>query len=220
MRHILATTACLLAAPAEAGPWLRAKGEGFLAFGANIALTEDARRPVHYDPTLYLDYGISDRLSLGLEAYVANGSDERTATVFATLPVSRAPDAPVSASFGLGWRAIDARKNEDALLHFGVGGGRGLMGGWLTAESALVRSLGTATTEAKLDLTWGRELSDAVDGVLQLQTGRGTWGDAYAKLAPSLVWSATGSIQLEMGLVQALTGDGGTGVRLSTWWRF
>jgi hypothetical protein len=50
--------------------------------------------------------------------------------------------------------------------------------------------------------------------------GTGLTGDTYAKVAPSVVWEARENLQVRVGVVQALTGDLGTGLSLQSWVTF
>ncbi|KAA9005740.1 hypothetical protein [Histidinibacterium aquaticum] len=209
----------LVAAPLQAGPWVRERGALFLSFGANVALTDAATRPVHTDPTLYLEYGLSERVTVGFDLYVANGDQEETAQAFLRLPLA-AGDTPVAATLTYGLRHDRLRASLEEIARLGVSTGRTLPKGWLAADASAILVVGENRREGKLDLTWGRDIGERWTGVLQLQTGIGTAGDAYAKAAPALLYDLRPGTRLEIGLVQALTGDLGTGLRLATWWEF
>ena len=73
-----------LATSAHAGAWSREKGELFIAAGGNFLLSEGARLPVHYDPTLYAEYGASERVTLGLDIHTADAGRIGTAFFFAS----------------------------------------------------------------------------------------------------------------------------------------
>ncbi len=44
---------------ATAGAWPREKGTLFIAAGGNFLLSDGAQLPVHYDPTVYAEYGLT-----------------------------------------------------------------------------------------------------------------------------------------------------------------
>lgn len=211
----------LIASGGTAGPWLRDEGGVFLSFGANVALTESARRPVYWDPTLYLEYGVGERSTVGLDIYVANGDAEQTGSVFLRFPLRPAETGmPVAGTLTYGLRHDRARQSYDQVARAGLSVGRGLEGGWLSADLTAIYAVEAERFEGKLDLTWGVDLTDRWTGVLQMQTGIGTAGDFYAKAAPSVLFRVTDRVRIELGVVQALTGDEGTGLRLSTWLEF
>lgn len=209
------------AGAAGAGPWMRGEGDVFLSFGANVALSDTATRPVHWDPTLYLEYGVGPRLTLGADLYIANGDEEETGSVFLRYPL-RAADTglPMAVSLAYGLRHDRPANALEQIARAGLHVGRPLPRGWLSADAAAIFVLGEDRTEGKLDLTWGRSLSDRWTGIVQMQTGIGTAGDFYAKAAPSALYRLNTRTQIEFGVVQALTGDHGTGLRIATWWEF
>lgn len=219
----LATTLCLTlaAVPASAGPWVREKGSVFLSFGGNVAISDAAQRPVHWDPTLYLEYGLTDRITVGLDVYIANGAEEETATAFVRFPIRSADSGwPVAMTLAMGTRNDKALGVVDTLARAGISVGRSLPNGWLSADLTGVYAVEAERLESKLDLTWGWNFADDWTSIVQLQSGVGTAGDIYVKLAPSVVYDLNRFTKVEVGLVQAFTGDGGTGLRVSTWIEF
>ncbi|EAR51229.1 hypothetical protein OG2516_14481 [Oceanicola granulosus HTCC2516] len=221
-RFVLILVLALAASPpALAGAWMREQGAVFLSFGANVALTEAAVRPVHWDPTVFLEYGLHERLTVGLDLYIANGDQEETGTVFARTPLFGAGAGwPVAASLAYGFRNDRLRSEVEQIGRAGLSFGRGLASGWLAADAAQIFVLGEDRRESKLDLTWGHNWTDRLTTVAQLQTGIGTAGDYYAKAAPAVLLQVNERVRLEVGIVQALTGDEGTGLRIATWWEF
>ncbi|SLN51487.1 hypothetical protein [Roseisalinus antarcticus] len=222
MRHLaLLLALTILASPAAAGAWMRGKGEMFLSFGANIALSDAATRPVHWDPTVYLEYGLAERATVGLDLYIANGDDEETGSVFLRFPVGPT-DArtPVAVTLTYGLRHERDPELFEQVARLGLSVGRGLADGWLAADATAIFVIDSDQTEGKLDLTWGHDFNDRWTAVMQMQTGIGTAGDFYAKAAPSALFRVNDRTRVEVGVVQALTGDLGTGFRIATWWEF
>ena len=223
LARTIATTLCLTLAalPASAGPWVREKGSVFLSFGGNVAISDAAQRPVHWDPTLYLEYGLTEKITVGLDIYIANGAQEETATAFVRFPIRSADTRwPMAMSFAYGMRNDKALGVVDTLARAGLSVGRSLPNGWLSADLAGVYALEAERLESKLDLTWGWNFAEDWTSIVQLQSGVGTAGDIYVKVAPSIVYDMTRFNKVEVGLVQALTGDGGAGLRVATWVEF
>mgnify|MGYP006283281861 CR=1 FL=1 len=219
---LLALVAAGLTAPAvDAGPWMRGKGEGFLSFGGYTDISGLDRAGLHTDPTVFLEYGLTDRVTLGLDVYVDTGWDKRTAQVFLRYPLRDGTDGwPVAANIGYGLRQNHAAGKVEQLARLGLSAGRGLASGWLSAEVAAIHAVDSGETEGKLDLTWGHDFTDVWTGVLQLQTGRDAAGDFYAKAAPSAVYRLNEDTRVEIGVTEGLTGVAGTDLRIATWWDF
>jgi hypothetical protein len=106
------------------------------------------------------------------------------------------------------------------LLRLGLAWGHGLENGWLAAETAAIYAPLSQSFETKFDATWGWHVSSHISSIMQVNLGTGSQGDFYAKLAPSAVWSVTEKFKVEVGFVQALTGDQGTGMRIGAWYEF
>ena len=219
MRLILALL-LILPHTALSGPWGREPGEVFLSLGTNFALTDDTRRPVYYDPTLYAEWGLRPGTTLGLSAYSADGGEEVSGYAFWQQQIT-APDARIAAAFslGLGYRERELR-GEERFLRAGLSAGMGTDWGWLVLDTALIRGESTGRIESKVDGTVGYNLSETFSLMGQLQTGIGTEGTAYTKFAPSLLYRLNDSLRLELGGIQSLTGDYGRGLRASLWYEF
>ena len=69
---VLAVLLCLWGHAAVSGAWMRDKGSLFIAAGGNFWLSDGSQLPVHYDPTLYAEFGLTERLTLGLDLYTAD----------------------------------------------------------------------------------------------------------------------------------------------------
>ena len=203
-----------------AGAWSREEGTVFLSFGANLALSAAAERPVHYDPTVYVEYRWSERLTLGLDGYTADKGEAGSLFAFARMPIGRNDGAArLAFSLGVGAVAIPTGSIEPS-FRVGLHWGRGLVSGWLAVDAELVHAMGADRQQSKVDVTWGYRFSDAIAAVVTGQAGTGLEGDNYAKISPTLVWQATDRISLRAGAVHALTGDRGTGLMTQVWLTF
>ena len=209
-----------LANSADAGAWPRNEGEVFLSFGSNVALLGEAVRPVYYDPTLYLEYGLTGRVTIGVDGFTADRGDAGSLFAFARY----AFDLPGSGDawgvgFGVG-TTIVPDGSHDMTLRTTLHWGRGLETGWLAVDAEASFGLDRNLTQTKIDATWGYRFDDTWISATQFQVGTGLTGDTYVKVAPSIIWVARDNLQVRAGLVQALSGDYGTALSLQTWVTF
>lgn len=211
---------CLLASSSHAGPWPRAEGETFLSFGGNVALIGESVRPVHYDPTLYIEYGYSDRLTIGVDGFTADRGEAGSIFAFGrwALDIPGSDDVwAIGAGLGT---TILPNEEQDLTFRATFHWGRGLETGWLAIDAEASFGLDQNLQQTKIDATWGYRINDSWTSATQFQVGTGLTGDTYAKIAPSIIWEARDNLQLRAGLVQALTGDYGTGLSLQSWVTF
>lgn len=208
------------AGAAEAGAWPREKGAIFLSFGGNAALFDGATRPVHYDPTLYLEYGLTDRLTVGFDGYTSDATAVVNGFVFLRFPVG-STEGRSRLAFSVAGGASEIPGLElETTGRLGLHWGYGLDRGWLAVDATTVLGLAVGEREGKVEATWGSVLSDRWTGLLQLQGGIGFSGDTYAKVTPSILVDLTETTHLRAGLVQALTGDMGSALTVELWMEF
>jgi hypothetical protein len=205
-----------LASDATAGAWLREKGAVFLSLSGQVK-EPDEYGFLRQDYSLYAEYGLADRLTIGVDA----GHDMlrmSKAFVFARIPLRRAEHAvKLAAELGAG------ETDGGTALRPGLSIGRGItlwgLGGWLNADGRAVLAGGGAMT-LESDLTFGLSVTDRAKVILQLQLGQPDLGDAYATFAPSFVYETRPGAHLEIGLTQPLTGGELRGVTLGLWRSF
>lgn len=209
-----------LAGLVQAGAWPREKGALFIAAGGNFWLSDGAQLPVHYDPTLYAEFGLTERLTLGLDLYTADKGQILSGFVFASVPIGDLEARNrymISLAYGT---RLDAREKTDVLLRGGFHWGRGLENGWLAIDASATYGINDPVWRPKADFTWGRNWSDRWTTTLQLQTGQGFTGDLYAKISPTVIWTMNDDLKFSLGGVQALTGDRGFALKAETWITF
>lgn len=217
MRKIATLLFCLAPDMAFAGAWARAEGDLFIAAGGNFLLSDGARLPVHYDPTLYAEFGASERVTLGLDFHTADAGRIGTVYFFASFPIGDLEsDNKFAANIALGSR-FDAEKSTETLLRGGISWGRGLENGWLAIDATASFGTEDGTFRPKVDATWGHRWSDKWMTTLQLQSGQGFTNDYYTKIAPSLIYNFNDDVAIHLGAVKGLTGDRGAGLKLETW---
>ncbi|MDX8351681.1 hypothetical protein [Cognatiyoonia sp. IB215182] len=220
--RLLAILICLLMLPQAglAGAWAREKGQFFISSGGNFLLSDGAQLPVHYDPTFYLEYGLTDLLTVGVDYHTADQGRIDTGFVFGRFPLGDPVGRDrLAASLGFGVR-VDEFNPQENLVQGGLFWGRGYDAGWFAIDFTATRGDITGMFRAKADFTWGHNLSDRWTTTLQLQTGEGFSGDTYAKINPAVIFSINDNHRVSLGAVQALTGDEGSALKLNIWSTF
>ncbi|WP_157057470.1 hypothetical protein [Loktanella sp. 3ANDIMAR09] len=222
MKILLIWVSCLmgLQSAAHAGPWPREEGHTFIAAGGNFLLSDGAELPVHYDPTLYVEYGLRPDLTVGLDFYSADKGRIYSAFSFAAIPAN-SPDADLKSmlSFGIGYRR-NADDSEELLTRIGLSLGQSTPNGWLAFDGNITYDAIDQAFRPKADFTWGRSWSDRWTTTLQVQTGQGFSDDHYAKVSPTLIYTINERYRVNLGSVHALTGDRGSALKIETWLQF
>ncbi|MEL6681689.1 MAG: hypothetical protein AAFQ09_03480 [Pseudomonadota bacterium] len=221
MRLVLAII-CLLDVPQPvgAGAWAREKGHVFVSSGGNFLLSDGAELPVHYDPTFYLEYGLTERLTFGIDYHTADQGRIQTGFVFARFPLGDVTGRDrFAASLGFGAR-VDEYNPRENLTQGGLFWGRSYTSGWYALDYTATYGELTEAFRSKADLTWGHNLTARWTTTLQLQTGEGFSGDVYAKINPSVIFTLTENHRISLGAVKGLTGDGGSALKLNIWSTF
>ncbi|MBP0481632.1 hypothetical protein [Sagittula salina] len=221
MRVLLALLSCLtlaLPAQAEAGAWPRDKGAGFLAVATRLTWPQDitlwtSLSPTEDYQTLYIEYGLTDRLTLGLDVGRSVSGAGKT-VAFLQMPLRDRDRGPkIAAQMGLG------QISGETVLRPGLSLGWGLRNGWLALDGvAEIRATGAADT--KLDITRGWNLPRNFMLILQLQTGLQQDDPAFARFAPSLVFPLRKRIKGEFGGAWGLAGDSSMGLKFGLWAEF
>ncbi|MBE0453337.1 hypothetical protein [Roseovarius autotrophicus] len=202
------------AAMVEAGAWPREKGQVFLSFSSQFE-ERDKTGINRQSFSFYAEYGATERLTLGLDI---NGDALRMSKAIAFLRWSVGHTGrPLKLALELG-----AGQAEDAAalrpgLSIGRGFALGKRHGWLNADLRAILGGGTAF---ETDLTAGLAVMPRTLAVVQLQAGAPGEGRDYLRLAPSLVYEMRPGAQIELGLIQPLSGGGERGVTLGLWRRF
>lgn len=205
-----------LASGAVAGAWLREAGAVFLDMSGEV--TEPDEYGLYgMDARLYAEYGLTERLTLGVDA----GHDMlrvSKAIAFLRMPLRpKARQTKLAVELGAG------RVGEISALRPGLSVGRGIQlwdrNGWLNADGRAVLAGGGAMS-LETDLTVGLSITDRAKIILQIQAGQPDTGRGYAKFAPSVVYEAKPGTQLQLGVTQPLAGGDRRGVSLGLWRTF
>lgn len=222
----LALAATAAATGANAGAWPRPPGDYFLSLSQQtttggrtfISAVGDIRNYT----SLYAEYGLGERITVGLDAGYGTGQADTAASVlaFARTPVWSPGEHKVAVDFGLGWITSEADGGQTRIRP-GLAWGRGFEsrwgGGWLGMESSLEYRTPGSDTIFKADFTAGLKPTDNWMLIAQLQTG--IYPDApVVRLAPSVVRRLGPRLHMQVGALVGLTGDDGIGVKASFWY--
>ena len=214
LTHLTAAT------PAAAGAWAREEGTFFVSLGANVLLFGEAARPVHYDPTLYVEYGLTPRLTLGVDAYTAE-KGEAGSLLFFGRHTFGTTDGPTRFALSLGAGVTIVPNGQlDPTLRLGAHWGRGMDWGWLAADYLVTFGDELVDLQEKVDLTLGYRFADRWAAILSAEAGLGLTQDFYAKITPSIAYNITDTVTIRGSYTQALTGDLGGGAGVQIWFSF
>lgn len=203
--------------PAYCGPWQRESGQWFIASGTNLFLSDGSELPVHYDPTAYVEYGLTPLVTVGVDYHTADRGRIHTGFVFASFPLlDNTGRDRLAASLAYGAR-VDAYHPMETLMRGGVAWGRGLDTGWLTVEATATYGTIDTMFRPKVDMTWGYNINDRWTTIAQVQTGQGYSEDYYAKTVASVSYAITEGHRVNLGWVQGITGDRGAALKLDLW---
>lgn len=209
--------ACLAASPAFSGAWPRAKGEVFLAGATRVAATR-LEGPYSIYSTAYLEYGLNDRLTLGLDfGHGISGATKMIAFVQHPLPIG-SDRHRFAAQIGLGQISGEATLRPG--LSYGFGFERDGGPGWVSIDSVAEIRLASGHTDYKSDITLGLSHGDRMKSVFQIQTGLSHGDPSFIRLAPSLVIRVGARTHLEIGMTKGLVGDHQTGFKIGFWRKF
>lgn len=196
-----------------AGPWPREQGRTFLSLSWERDLQDDRGYA-----TIYAEYGLTDRLTLGLDAG-ADPDGLSKAIAFARMPFAEAPGGMrLALEMGVGMA------EEQAVIRPAMAFGRSIAllrrDGWLTFDLRATIRPDTLDTAWEGDLTLGLDISPRAKAIMQVQTGQPRTGDAYVKLSSSWVMEGAPGRHLEIGVVNGLKNSDALAARIALWHAF
>lgn len=231
-RALAAALALALPAVAEGGAWPRERGEIFLSFGqqASTGATTllGAVTDIRSWSSVYAEYGLTGRLTVGLDAGLGQGRDERVeaALVFARWPVWSPGDHRVALGLGLGTVA-ETGESRQTRLRLGLAWGRGIAaggrvrgGGWLGMESSAELREPAGEVAFKADFTAGWKPNERWMAIAQVQTGYYPDAGGIVRLAPSVVRKVSARSHLQLGVTAEVVGEPALGLAGSVWLSF
>lgn len=205
--------------PATAGAWPREKGSGFVSSAIRLAWPKDALRgkadakSTQYQ-TFYMEYGLSESLTIGVDLGRSVSGQDKT-VLFFKIPLRQAETGPkISAQLGFG------RISGNTVIRPGLSLGWGHENGWLSFDAVSEIDVNKGQADQKIDMTWGRNLNKGHKLILQLQTGDPAADPPFARFAPSYVIPLNKSIKIEAGTSFGIFGDETAGIKIGVWASF
>ena len=223
MKPILAAclAICLCVAPmAHAGAWLREKGGGFvsLSFGATqFSETTNA---------LYIEYGLSDSTTIGLDISAFTNAD-KVRNGFGTLFVRRSiglTDRPSKWAYEIGIGGLWGEETQRPAFKTGVSWGRGFefkdRSGWVNVDGSFVYEPTLGEHITKLDTTLGMELGQVATGLLEITLSNQN-SDTFGAVEPSvLIRPKQSSFDFKFGAQIPFDEKEKTALKLGIWRTF
>lgn len=218
---MLASGLCLLwPAGAAANAWQREAGTGFASLATRMSWPmpiEDTTQG-NLMGTAFVEYGLSERFSLGLDLSQSEGGD-RKAVLFLQTPLLAGDGAHrVAVELGIGEVAEELVVRPG--LSYGFGFSQGAGGGWLSIDATAALSMQSDTRTYALDMTYGLSTERGMKYIFQVQSGKAGEAAAFARIAPSLVVPWGDSRNVELGVTYGVRGDTDLGVKLGLWQKF
>ncbi|MFK7763663.1 MAG: hypothetical protein AB8B62_10400 [Roseobacter sp.] len=235
MRSVgVALILAIASAPAaQAGAWLREKGKGFLA--TSFQTTRNNGNEI----SIYAEYGLSDRITLGLDStydtdllnYVQGTGPmvssleelpQGSGVVFMRFPLGPTDGIHKWAfHVGAGARYIEGEFLKAAEL--GLSWGRGIqLGdryGWVNVDSSINAAESPGETRTKLDGTVGLGITPKTKVMLQM-FNTFVAAASYNKIAPSLLYApGKGKLTFQIGSEYLLNG-GDASLKVGLWLNF
>lgn len=237
MRRILVSLMlAALAGPVSAGAWPREKGTAFVSIShAASTGTQTLLTPfmtISNYTGLYAEYGLTERLTLGLEAGFGSSPEDEEAdaydveagSVFLRHPLW-SDDSGHRTAIQLGFGRISETSREDQIriipaLAWGYGFESRWGGGWMGIEASADIRRPSGEVVWKADATLGLKPTDSWMGILQVQTGLYPEADPLIRIAPSVVRKLGTRLNLQLGAFAGIEGDDSVGAKAALWITF
>lgn len=232
---VLSLMPCLVLA----GAWPREKGSAFVSAEQSVEWAKgeavdgtgatgdatadtDARVAAGFT-TLYGEYGLTARLTLGAKLGMTADRMRNEGLLFARYPLGAGNGANrFAAELGVGV-TLDGGQMSDVLVRPGLSWGRGydsrLGPGWMGVEATVTRGLQTGAQWANIDTTIGLTPHEGRHAILQVRHYRDDAGSATT-LAPSYVHPLPGRVKAQVGATWRIGDDSRPGVFFGSWLEF
>ncbi len=205
---------------AHGGAWAREKGQLFFAYATNLWISDGADTGLYYDPTIYAEFGLTDRVTVGVDYFSTARDTIHTGLIFAQFPLGDTTGSDrFAASFALGVQT-DFALELDYLQRGGLSWGRGLDSGWLALDVSATYSRNDQLYRPKADFTWGHNLSDNWTTMFQLQSGKTMDDDRFIKLSPAIIYGFNENLRISISATKPLKGNAESSIRLGIWQTF
>jgi len=203
--------------PVQAGAWMRDKGTAFTALSFTLNMSRDMAR------TTYLEYGLRDDLTVGLDAGMftdMSGMASGHGTLFLRRPMR--PDAQnnkwaYEVGIGADWMGETVAPHLKTGLSWGRGIKIGQKYGWASIDASVRWSLGSDAHVGKIDATVGLNVTDTLAGILQIYLSH-IDGDTATTLAPSVVIKPRkGKYRFQIGFEAPMEDATRTAIKVGLW---
>jgi len=240
MGRVIIVLCLILPSLASAGAWPRGKGNIYFDLSFYTYPQDHDTRGI--TPHVYLEYGITDKLTFALDGVFMNEHNMFTGIASVTTPIMLKNNR-IKLAYGFGYgqapyqfkikdeeydlidgyrilvsKSITTHTKRQTVTQFSFHMGLGLDEGWLSAD-AYMRLFDTHPDPlVKLDVTYGRHISPKLKGHVQFQYG--VQGDeSYFNLAPTLDWAFSPKVSVNVGATYDLT-SGYHGIKLGSVFKF
>ncbi|MEM6566299.1 MAG: hypothetical protein AAF665_17725 [Pseudomonadota bacterium] len=224
---------CLVSPQVHAGAWLREEGKGFAA--TTIQTTADNAT----SSTIYIEYGITPRITAGIDATYDSDFINFYSSDFFAEDTETFPDGsgifflrfPIGSTdrtnkwayhVGLGARYLDGvlYRAFEVGLSWGRGIQIGTRYGWVNVDFSYNDAPSPAEERVKLDGTVGLGVGDRSKVMLQIfNTFEG--GDTLTKIAPSYLYTMkNGVTTFQIGSEIPTENNGDPTLKLGLWYEF
>lgn len=209
----------IIAAPAQAGAWLRDPGKFFFSASATGYRTDSLR---DYKLAAYGEWGVSEKLTLGLDLN-EYGAVNGHAMIFVRLPLGQAGEfGRFAAELGLGKHQIlgEWHRMYKATVSYGRSFRSDLGNGWLAVDAAQERRFGLSKPFWKSDLTAGLSTDRTIDPLLQIETSYLSGTSLIWSVIPSIMIRARGNTAWLIGVEKKSAFPDAFGLKLGFWRSF
>ena len=218
MRCFLAAMMICLTAvqPVCAGAWMRDPKAGFMSVTTTL---RNVPGPVRYETSLYADYGLTPRLSLGVDVNERPGTTGHV-MIFARRPLGQPGGktrfAMELAVGGYHWKG-QWNHMAKSTLSMGYNFSSLWGAGWLSIEAAVEMRGGAPELIYKLDATVGLPPKRRFGPILQLETAHIRGNPLSWSLTPGLMIKSRNSITWLVGLEYKSASQTSLGLKLGLW---
>lgn len=212
--------ALMLSGPAQAGAWLREQGK---LFTAATAVFRDAADNWLDESGFYVEYGASQRLTLGLHYHQPIQGSTRV-LAFARIPLKpETGNTRLAVELGLGAHSLwgEWAPMYKVTLSYGVGFQLWDRSHWLNIDAAIEHPTGLGDPYYKLDLTAGQSTGGPVRPIFQIES---TFVPGQRPF-----WAVTSGVMIDgwrpdqtwvVGIESRHVTEHSLGLKLAVWQRF
>lgn len=218
MRTIWIIIVLAVACSAEAGPWLRPDGEGFMSADSIGSIGRDQGDLQLYSG-VFVEYGVREDLTLGLTGGL-NQNQDGNVTLYFRKPIQAAGTWIMAYDIGLG---TDFGGPPEPHLRLGFSVGRGGLfrdqSGWAHIDTYLKVKAGSAS-DLKIEATLGKRGAKDWLYMMQFFASRLSSGSWRYEAAPSVAIPMRSNRHLQLGLSAANQNGGRYGLKFAIWREF